>query len=41
MLCNVEEDGKEKCAKYWDVKGLKYLILEKELKLLLLMKVYF
>ena len=24
MLCNIEEDGKEKCAKYWDVKGLKY-----------------
>ena len=23
MLCNIEEDGKEKCAKYWDVKGLK------------------
>ena len=23
MLCNVEENGKEKCMKYWDIKGLK------------------
>ena len=23
MLCDVEEDGKEKCVKYWDMKGLK------------------
>ena len=23
MLCDVEEDGREKCVKYWDIKGLK------------------
>ena len=23
MLCDVVEDGKEKCLKYWDLKGLK------------------
>ena len=29
MLCDVEENGKEKCAKYWDNKGLKNFTIEK------------
>ena len=29
MLCNVEEEGKEKCAKYWDIKGLKHFEIGK------------
>ena len=29
MLTDIEEDGKEKCAKYWDVKGLKNYEIQK------------
>lgn len=32
MLCDVEENGKEKCAKYWDNKGLKNFRIEKRIE---------
>ena len=30
MLCNVEEDGKEKCAKYWDRKFTNYEVVKRK-----------
>ena len=29
MLCKLEEDGKEKCTKYWEIKNLKNLEIDK------------